>query len=116
MVSQLGRSACPWAARCCERVSLRPRNPMLLFEFVAVLFQFAERDPALPPSFQLPLPSSSLCAVPPVHPGTEHFPDLRQMDGRHFVLTGRDNLPPRVGKETQMCSQRREPRVRCINF
>lgn len=56
------------------------RDPMLLFEFDAELFQFEHREPEFDPLFQLPprrpafLPGLPLLS--PFRPGSEHRPNL----------------------------------------
>jgi hypothetical protein len=52
----IGLPAPPWQAQSDEFVvpSQAKREPMLLFEFDAALFQFEQREPEFDPLFQLP--------------------------------------------------------------
>ena len=67
------------SAKC---VSQAHRNPMLLFEFEAALFQFDEREPAFAPLFQLPPKIAALCPGLPLllsalDPCIDHTPYIR---------------------------------------
>ena len=86
-----GRPAAPWQRQSGKYRSQAQRNPMLLFEFEAALFQFDEREPAFAPLFQLPpkiaalMPGRPLLFLP-LDPGMQHTPDFGHQSLCRFEL------------------------------
>lgn len=72
---------------------------MLSFEFDGALLQSEQRDPELPPLFQLPprseaLSSPSTLALRGLDPGPDHGTHLRQQRQRYLVLMGCEYADP----------------------
>ena len=94
------------------------RNPMLLFEFEAALFQFDVREPEFAPLFQLPPKIAALCPGLPLLPlaldprihHAAHFRRQRlrrlQLVMAHAALSVQESHP-----ETEM----RQARIRRVN-
>lgn len=77
------------------------RDPMLLFEFDAALFQLEYREPEFDPLFQLPPRMTAyLPRLPqllsPFHPCAYHCPNVRQQNLRCQLLMWRKYMD---GKE-----------------
>jgi len=59
---------------------------MLLLELDGALFQLLAREPALLPSFQLPLSQLSLCGLRSLDPCAQHSAHFSQLDDCDLML------------------------------
>ena len=91
------------------------RNPMLLFEFEAALFQFDEREPQFAPLFQLPpkiaalIPGRPLLFLP-FDPHVQHPADLAdqslgefELMMAHAALNVKKSHPEAKMRESRIC-------------